>query len=171
MRMLGAVAGTIAAALALCFGMLLAGMRWKLGPVLDVVRRFNKTATNPRVLRTAGSARSQTSLIRHAGRSTGRTYETPVDAMRTATGFLIALPYGTRSDWLRNVLAAGSATVVTRGERVDVDAPAGIVKLLISRRCLEDWSLWRLWWRRRTRGIGFRSRSSGMRCGCITVSR
>ena len=24
----------------------------------------------------------------------------------------------------------------------------GIVKLLISRRCLEDWSLWRLWWRR-----------------------
>ena len=35
--------------------------------------------------------------------------------------------------------------------------------------CCEDWSLWRL--RRGTRATGIRSRSSGMRCGCITVSR
>jgi len=40
------------------------------------------------------------------------------------TGFLIALPYGTRADWVRNVLASGSATVVTRGDRVDVDRPS-----------------------------------------------
>src|SRR5271169_2946047 len=35
--------------------------------------------------------------------------------------------------------------------------------------CCEDWSLWRL--RRGTRATGIRSRSSGTRCGCITVSR
>jgi enoyl-CoA hydratase len=35
--------------------------------------------------------------------------------------------------------------------------------------CCQDWSLWRL--RPRTRAIGIRSRSSGTRCGCITVSR
>jgi len=30
----------------------------------------------------------------------------------------------TRADWVRNVLASGSATVVTRGDRVDVDRPS-----------------------------------------------
>ena len=35
--------------------------------------------------------------------------------------------------------------------------------------CCQDWSLWRL--RQDTRAIGIRSRSSGTRCGCITVSR
>lgn len=122
-RVLGAVALTIVSVLAVCFGLLLVGMRWKLQPVLDAVRRFNKTVSNPRVLRGAGSTGSQTSLIRHAGRSSGRIYETPVDPIPTSTGFLIPLPYGSRSDWLRNVLTAGSATLVTRGECVDVEAP------------------------------------------------
>jgi cation diffusion facilitator CzcD-associated flavoprotein CzcO len=45
----------------------------------------------------------------------------------------------------------------------------GIVKLLILCGGCEDWSLWRL--RRGTRATGIRSRSSGTRCGCITVSR
>ena len=29
-------------------------------------------------------------------------------------GFVIALPYGPNTDWLKNVLASGSATIVTR---------------------------------------------------------
>ena len=45
----------------------------------------------------------------------------------------------------------------------------GIVKLLAWRWCCEDRSLWRV--RRGTRAIGFRLRSSGMRCGCITGLR
>ena len=44
----------------------------------------------------------------------------------------------------------------------------GIVKLLTLFGGCEDWSLWRL--RRGTRATGIRSRSSGTRCGCITVS-
>ena len=35
--------------------------------------------------------------------------------------------------------------------------------------CRQDWSLWQL--RQRTRVTGIRSRSSGTRCGCITVLR
>ncbi|HYB39101.1 MAG TPA: hypothetical protein VEF72_27520 [Mycobacterium sp.] len=46
---------------------------------------------------------------------------------------------------------------------------AGIVKLLTLCGGCEDCSLWRL--RRGTRATGIRSRSSGTRCGCITVSR
>ena len=40
-----------------------------------------------------------------------------------ADGFLIALPYSTRADWVRNVLAAGSATIVSEGQSVDVGEP------------------------------------------------
>ena len=61
-------------------------------------------------MRTAGTAATQTSVIEHVGRKSGRTYETPVDIIETATGLLIALPYGARADWMRNVLAAGAAT-------------------------------------------------------------
>ena len=41
-----------------------------------------------------------------------------------STAFLIALPYGTRADWLHNVLAAGSRDDRQRqGESFDVDEP------------------------------------------------
>jgi deazaflavin-dependent oxidoreductase (nitroreductase family) len=79
--------------------------------------------TNPRVLRTAGTAGEQTSIIQHVGRKSGTTYQTPVDFVPTTGGFLVALPYGSQADWVRNVLAAGSATVVTDGERLEVDGP------------------------------------------------
>ena len=36
---------------------------------------------------------------------------------------LIALPYGERTDWLKNVVAAGQATVVMRGHTYEVDHP------------------------------------------------
>ena len=107
----------------LLLSVLVAGMRWKVPAVLDAVRRLNRSLTNPRVMRTAGSAGTQTSVIRHVGRASGRTYETPVDIIPADDGVLIALPYGTRADWVRNVLAAGSATVVSQGESFDVDRP------------------------------------------------
>lgn len=117
------IAAGVGGVVVLPLATLVLGMRWKLSPVLDAVRRLNRSVTNPRVLRTAGSAQTQTSVIHHVGRTSGRAYETPVDTVPTKTGFLIALPYGTRADWLRNVLAAGSAAVVAQGERIDVDRP------------------------------------------------
>jgi deazaflavin-dependent oxidoreductase (nitroreductase family) len=119
-----AVAATLVGVGAVSLTLLVAGMRWKLPAVLDIVRRLNRSLTNPRVMRTAGTNATQTSVIQHTGRTSGRVYETPVDTIPAKTGFLIALPYGTRADWVRNVLASGSATVVTRGERVDVDRPS-----------------------------------------------
>lgn len=115
--------GSIAGAIVLLLAVFVIGMRWKLPPVLNAIRRFNRSVTNPRVLRTAGTAGEQTSVIQHVGRKSGMTYQTPVDFVPTRTGFLVALPYGTQADWVRNVLAAGSATVVTDGERFEVDGP------------------------------------------------
>jgi len=46
-----------------------------------------------------------------------------VSALTTEDGFLIALPYGPNTDWLKNVLASGSATIVDQGTTYAVDHP------------------------------------------------
>ena len=48
---------------------------------------MNRSVTNPRVMRTAGTAQTQTSVIQHIGRKSGRAYETPIDTIETATGY------------------------------------------------------------------------------------
>ncbi len=121
--MVKGIVGSAVGIVVLLLALLVIGMRWKVSPVLTAVRRMNRSVSNPRVLRTAGSAGDQNSVICHVGRTSGRSYRTPVTAIPTRTGFLIALPYGTQADWLRNVLAAGSATVVTDGEQLDVIDP------------------------------------------------
>jgi deazaflavin-dependent oxidoreductase (nitroreductase family) len=74
-------------------------------------------------MKTAGTPGAWASVVRHRGRRSGVDYETPVTALATDTGFVIALPYGRTSDWLKNVLAAGSATIVNEGQTFDVDRP------------------------------------------------
>jgi deazaflavin-dependent oxidoreductase (nitroreductase family) len=123
MRLVAVVAGTLIGAVVVFLVVLLVGLRWQLAPVVDFIRRMNKSVSNPRVMRTAGTTQAETSVIEHVGRTSGRTYQTPIDVIETKTGLLIALPYGTRADWTRNVLAAGSATVVTQGDRVAVGRP------------------------------------------------
>ncbi|BBY95347.1 hypothetical protein MGALJ_50160 [Mycobacterium gallinarum] len=124
MRVVAVIIGTLFGAVLVLLGLLVAGMRWQVTPVVNTVRRMNRWLTNPRVMRTAGSAGTQTSVIEHIGRRSAKTHETPVDIIETTTRLLIALPYGARTDWLRNVLAAGSATVVSGGERIPVVRPA-----------------------------------------------
>jgi deazaflavin-dependent oxidoreductase (nitroreductase family) len=99
-----------------------AGMRTKSPLVLDTVRRTSR-AMKPLALKSAGSPGAYASVIRHVGRTTGRAYETPVGAVATDDGFVIALPYGPNTDWLKNVLASGSATIVDEGSTYDVDRP------------------------------------------------
>jgi deazaflavin-dependent oxidoreductase (nitroreductase family) len=123
MRLVAVVAGTLIGAVVVFLIVLLAGLRWQLAPVVDFIRRMNKSVSNPRVMRTAGTTEAQTAVIEHVGRTSGRSYRTPIDVIATRTGLLVALPYGTRADWVRNVLAAGSATVATNGERLDVNEP------------------------------------------------
>lgn len=109
--------------LVVAFAVLLLGMRHRSGVVLDGVRHFNHAVTNRLTVRKAGRPGSGNGLVRHVGRTSGRAYETPIGPFPTPDGYLVALPYGTRADWARNVLAAGRATLVFDGETVEVDAP------------------------------------------------
>ncbi len=92
------------------------------GPIQNVLRLFTR-AMRPLALRSAGKEGSATSVVRHAGRRSGRTYQTPVIAAQHGDSFFIALPYGERTDWLKNVIGKGSAAIVTNGHTYQVDRP------------------------------------------------
>ena len=123
MRWLTRLLSAVVLGAAAIFSVFLVGMRTGSPAVLDRVRRFNRAVTNPRVLRTAGAPGASASVVRHVGRTSGRTYETPVGPIPTGDGYLIALPYGPGADWARNVLASGSATLVTEGRTVALERP------------------------------------------------
>ena len=92
------------------------------GPLQNSLRLFTR-ALRPLAMRSAGKQGSGTSVVRHVGRRSGQTYQTPVIAARHDDSFLIALPYGKRTDWLKNVLDKGSATIVANGHTYEVDQP------------------------------------------------
>lgn len=102
---------------------LVIGIRTKYPPVVDLVRRLARDKGNPRVLETAGAPGGHASVIEHTGRVSGKSFRTPVTPMATTDGFVIALPYGPDTDWVKNVLAAGSATLVHQGETYDLERP------------------------------------------------
>ena len=99
------------------------GIRSESSVVRDAARRFHHAVGNPIQMRSAGTRGTFASVIRHRGRTTGRIYETPVWAVPTEDGFVIALVYGSRSDWLKNVVADGAAALVRNGETCLVDRP------------------------------------------------
>ncbi len=117
------VAGTpVGLALAWCL-FLLVVMRTSYAPGLAVVRHFNRRFMNPRAMKTAGRPGAYASVVRHTGRSSGNAYETPIGITEAADHFLISLPYGTTPDWLKNVLATGTAEVIHEGASYQVTEP------------------------------------------------
>jgi deazaflavin-dependent oxidoreductase (nitroreductase family) len=107
-------------ALALVF---LLGMRAKSSLVLRPLVGLQRAIINPNQMRSAGTPGAYASVIRHRGRVSGRPYETPVGVVAVDDGFAVALVYGSRTSWLRNVLASGSATIVHEGHTYQVDQP------------------------------------------------
>jgi deazaflavin-dependent oxidoreductase (nitroreductase family) len=79
--------------------------------------RFNRRVANPIVRLVAGRL-PPFAIVNHTGRISGRAYRSPVLGFPKSDSLMIALIYGARSDWVRNVVAAGAATV-TRGGRSD----------------------------------------------------
>ena len=62
-------------------------------------------------------------VITHVGRKSGSLFRTPVNVFRIPGGFLIALTYGPNSQWVQNVLAAGSAKLETRRTNYRLSTP------------------------------------------------
>ena len=115
--------GRLLVGLLVLAGVWFVGMRCKWAPVLDFQRKVNRRVVNPRQMRDAGKPGAYAAVIRHVGRTSGKAYETPVVPFPRGDRYVIALPYGTRPDWVKNVLAAGTAELVHEGETFTVTAP------------------------------------------------
>jgi deazaflavin-dependent oxidoreductase (nitroreductase family) len=86
------------------------------------VARFNRRATN-RVTGLFAGWMPGFGILIHTGRRSGRTYRTPINVFRDGDDYIIALTYGPDTDWVRNVLAAGGADLLTRGRLVRLTRP------------------------------------------------
>jgi deazaflavin-dependent oxidoreductase (nitroreductase family) len=80
--------------------------------------QVNKRVFNPRAV-----AGGSWPVLTHVGRTSGTSYRTPLDAHAVDGGYLFVLVYGSGSDWVRNVLAAGHARLSIEGEEVALTAP------------------------------------------------
>ncbi len=84
--------------------------------------RFNLVATN-RILGPLANHVPGMGTVVHVGRKTRREYRTPVMVFRREDRFVIALTYGTRSQWVQNVIAADGCEFETEGQTLRLSHP------------------------------------------------
>jgi len=80
------------------------------------VARFNRVVTN-RIQGLWAPRLAPWAEIEHRGRRSGRVYRTPVIAFRRGDTLAVVVLYGEDSDWVQNLLAAGSGVVWRGGRR------------------------------------------------------
>ncbi|MDJ0663240.1 MAG: nitroreductase family deazaflavin-dependent oxidoreductase [Acidimicrobiia bacterium] len=80
--------------------------------------KINKRIFNPIELR-----RGKRPTLTHVGRKSGKEYVTPLDAHQIEGGYLFILVYGSECDWVRNILASGTATLRKDGETIELANP------------------------------------------------
>jgi len=88
---------------------------WRLRPV---VNRYLNRLTRPAAGHLPGFA-----ILTHRGRTSGRTYSTPVNVFRRGDHYFFFLTYGSDAQWVRNVLARGACSIETRGRHIELVAP------------------------------------------------
>lgn len=62
-------------------------------------------------------------ILRHTGRTSGKTYATPVVGLRTPEGFLIPLPFGDATQWAKNLFATGGGAFRFAGREYRIADP------------------------------------------------
>ena len=92
-------------------------------PVPTWIAKINKRVFNPAELK-----RGVRPVLTHVGRSSGTTYRTPLDAHPVDDGYIFIVMYGSNSDWVRNILSAGTATLAIRDDEFDLVCPRLVSK-------------------------------------------
>jgi deazaflavin-dependent oxidoreductase (nitroreductase family) len=70
-----------------------------------------------------GSSRGELGIIEHVGRKSGTVRRTLIHPVPTAEGYRIIVPIGERSEWARNVLAAGHCRLELDNRVIELDEP------------------------------------------------
>ncbi len=129
--------GLFLAPIVVVAGFLLVSIVWMRATHIQWVRekylRYNKEIQNPAALKQIAEGRSSMleaivardlmAAVKHVGRRSGQSYTTPVGAMPLLDGFVIPLVYGSSVDWCRNVLAAGTCTLIWKKQAYTLERP------------------------------------------------
>jgi len=94
------------------------------------LRKFNRVVFNRVIKLFAG--RFFYALVLHTGRVSGKSYSTPVLAVKKDDTIFIPLPYGADTDWFLNVKAAGGCRIRINGKWHNTASPA-VVDALTAR--------------------------------------
>jgi hypothetical protein len=97
---------------------------WRRNPRMGTA--LVNSVVDPALLRRglAGSGHSEIGALEHVGRKSGVRRLTPVHPEPTPIGFRIIVPLGMRSEWARNVIAAGHCRLLLHDQVFDLDEPA-----------------------------------------------
>jgi deazaflavin-dependent oxidoreductase (nitroreductase family) len=85
------------------------------------MRYVAKHVINRLTSHNAGSAKSPFAMLRHVGRRSGKTFETPIMVSPLGEDFVLALTYGTKTDWYRNLQANGKGTLIWHGKTYTIE--------------------------------------------------
>jgi deazaflavin-dependent oxidoreductase (nitroreductase family) len=94
------------------------GGRTRMWGFRQVATRYLNPVLRPVVVRLPAFG-----ILTHRGRTTGRLYHTPINVFRRGDAYLFFLTYGSDAQWVKNVLAAGSCSLETRGRVVQLVDP------------------------------------------------
>jgi deazaflavin-dependent oxidoreductase (nitroreductase family) len=102
------------------------------------VARFNKYVTNPIQKLWAGYSPTM-AILEHVGRTSGKTYRTPLSVFSTDDGVAILLTYGPNRDWLKNITAAGGGRLKRYGRTFAVTDPRVMTKAEAAPQVKKPW--------------------------------
>jgi deazaflavin-dependent oxidoreductase (nitroreductase family) len=88
----------------------------------EVLRPFTRRFVNPLTRRVADRLPGF-AVLWYVGRKTGQLRSTPMNVFRRGETYVFALTYGPDVQWVKNVVAAGTCEIVTRGVRVTLVDP------------------------------------------------
>lgn len=91
-------------------------------PLSHSAALFNKRVANRITSKMAGWMPGF-GIVVHTGRKSHRTYRTPVNVFRRGGKCVIALAYGSETDWVRNILASGGCMLETGGRTIRLGHP------------------------------------------------
>ena len=95
-------------------------------PPLAVIRPFTTHVFNP-ISRRFARWLPWFGILDYPGRKSGKAYRTPLNVFRHGDEWVFALTYGADVQWVKNVLAAGEATLEKRRRRIRLVDPVLIV--------------------------------------------
>jgi deazaflavin-dependent oxidoreductase (nitroreductase family) len=95
-------------------------------PPLAVIRPFTTHVFNP-ISRRFARWLPGFGILDYRGRRSGKAYRTPLNVFRHGDAWVFALTYGSDVQWVKNVLAAGEATLEIRRRKIRLVEPELIV--------------------------------------------